>query len=72
MSKEFDNMVDKVIKAIKEIEPDIPKEEIHKKCIIYVLYKMCESEEIFTENLYILDTYAENGFTNIKKLGGKK
>ena len=61
MSKEFDDMVTKVIKAIKEIEPDLPKEDIHKKCITYMIIKMCENEDIFNQNLYLLDKEAQNG-----------
>lgn len=68
MNKDFDKMVNKVIKAIKEIEPGNRMEDIHKKCILYAIIKMCESEELFTENLLILDKYASNGAEHTKKL----
>lgn len=61
MNKDFDNMVNKIIKAIKEIYPENSKEDIHKKCILYMIMKMCENEEIFNNNLYLLDKEAENG-----------
>lgn len=61
MNKDFDNMVNKVIKAINEIAPENSKEDIHKKCILYVLFKLCENEEIFNENLYLLDKSSQNG-----------
>ena len=61
MNNEFDIMVEKVIKAINEIEPGNSKEDIHKKCITYMIIKMCENEEIFNNNLLILDKYARNG-----------
>lgn len=61
MSKEFDNMVEKVIKAIELIEPDNSAEDIHKKCIAYMIIKMCESEDIFNDNLLLLDKESSNG-----------
>ena len=39
-------MVEKIIKAIKEIKPSSTQEELFKGCIFYVIIKMCESEEI--------------------------
>ena len=61
MNNDFDAMVEKVIKAINEIEPGNSKEDIHKKCITYMIIKMCENEDIFNQNLYLLDKEAENG-----------
>lgn len=58
---DFDKMVSKVIKAIKEIEVDTKLEDVHKKCIIYFILKACENEEIFSDNLLILDKQASNG-----------
>lgn len=58
---DFDKMVNKVIKAIKEIEVDTKLEDVHKKCIIYFILKACENEEIFSDNLLILDKQASNG-----------
>lgn len=62
--KDFDNMVEKVIKAIELIEPDTPKEDIHKKCIEYMIIKMCENEDIFNNNLLLLDRESENGMNS--------
>lgn len=61
MSNDFNNMVEKVIKAINEIEPDTPKKDLHKKCITYMIIKMCENEEIFNNNLLLLDKESTNG-----------
>ena len=61
MNNDFDNMVEKIIKAIKEIDPSSSQEEIHKSCILYVLIKLCESEEILKNNMLILDKESENG-----------
>lgn len=61
MNNDFNNMVNKIIKAIEEIYPENSKEDIHKKCILYMIMKMCENEEIFNNNLYLLDKEAENG-----------
>lgn len=61
MNNDFDNMVEKIIKAIKEIDPSSSQEEIHKRCILYVIMKMCESEEILKNNVLILDRESQNG-----------
>ena len=64
MNNDFDKMVSKVIKAINEIEPDTKLEDVHKKCIIYFILKACENEEIFSDNLLILDKQAINGMNS--------
>lgn len=61
---DFDNMVNKIIKVINEIEPTNSKEDIHKKCITYMIIKMCETEEIFKNNLLLLDRESENGMNS--------
>ena len=61
MESEFDMIVDKVIIAIQEINPSSKKEDIHKQCLIYFIMKACENEEIFLDNLCILDKYSQNG-----------
>lgn len=60
-NNDFENMVEKIVKAIKKIEPSSTREEIHKTCILYVIMKMCESEEILKNNLLILDRESQNG-----------
>ena len=60
---DFDNMVNKIIKVINEIEPANSKEDIHKKCITYMIIKMCETEDIFNNNLLLLDKESTNGLT---------
>lgn len=53
--------ISKIIKAIDSLELANDKENIIKITVEYMLIKMCESEEIFTDNLLILDRYASNG-----------
>ena len=74
MSKEFNNMVDRAIKAIKDITPMNQREDIYKMTLIYAICKLCETEEIFNDNLRLLDRQAENGSeaNYQKKIGGKK
>ena len=43
MNNDFDAMVEKVIKAIREIYPENKQQYITKECILYILNKMCES-----------------------------
>ena len=51
----------KIIKTIDNLELEDEKENIIKICVEYMLVKMCENEQIFNENLLILDRYASNG-----------
>lgn len=61
MSKEFDEMVEKVINAIDQIAVNTTIEQREKIMIEYFMRKMCESEEIFNDNLKILDKHSQNG-----------
>lgn len=57
----WQNTTSKIIKTIDSLEVDNEKENFIKVSIEYLLIKMCESEEIFNDNLLILDRYASNG-----------
>ena len=60
---DFKNTVDKIFKAINEIETANKEETLHKEKILYVLLKLCETEEILNENILILDKESTNGLT---------
>ena len=57
----WQNTTSKIIKTIDSLEVNNEKENFIKISIEYMLIKMCESEEIFKDNLIILDRYASNG-----------
>lgn len=51
----------KIIKAISEVETEDIDEMVVKGAILNAVCKMTENEKILNDDLYILDTYAENG-----------
>lgn len=65
--QEWDIAITKIIKAISDLKMANNNEEKIKMSIQYVILKMTETEEIFDNNLRILDRYSENGFSKIKK-----
>lgn len=58
---EWKSTTDKIIKAIDELKVTTDREEVIKIAVEYMLYKMCETEEIFNDNLKILDEFSNNG-----------
>lgn len=64
---EWQQTTTKIIKAIDELQLTTDREKVIKLAVQYMVYKMCESEEIFNDNLRILDLYASNG--KVKKRG---
>jgi len=58
---EWQQTTTKIIKAINDLEITTDREKVIKLTVQYMVYKMCESEEIFNDNLRILDLYANNG-----------
>lgn len=64
---EWKSTTDKIIKAVDELKLATDREEVIKITIEYMLIKMCESEEIFNDNLGILDREASNGLAKRKK-----
>ena len=63
MNDDFDNIVTKIFKAINRVEPANKEEAFYKEKILYVLCKLCETEEILNNNLLILDKESTNGLT---------
>lgn len=63
---EWKSTTDKIIKAIDSLDIKTDREQVIKIAVEYMVSKMCESEEIFNDNLEILDTYAANGLKNQK------
>ena len=59
----FNNIVDEIVKAINGIETINENEKLYKEKILYVLIKLCETEDIFNNNLLILDKESTNGLT---------
>lgn len=62
METDWDTAVIKICNAVSNTQMSSQEEEIAKMKIQYMIFKMCESEEIFNSNLMILDQYAVNGF----------
>ena len=58
---EWQQTTTKIIKAIDELQLTTDRENVIKLAVQYMVYKMCKSEEIFNDNLRILDLYANNG-----------
>ena len=62
MNTDWDTAVIKILNAISNLQMASKEEEMVKMSIQYMIFKMCESEEIFNNNIEILDQYAVNGF----------
>lgn len=63
---EWKSTTDKIIKAIDSLSIETDREQLIKIAVEYMIIKMCESEEIFNNNLEILNKYAENGINKRK------
>lgn len=66
---EWETTTNKIIKAIDDLKLTTDREEVIKIAVEYMVIKMCESEEIFNDNLEMLDRYASNGIVKGKKYG---
>ena len=68
---EWKSTTDKIIKAVDSLGIETDREKMIKIAVEYVLIKMCESEEIFNNDIEILDEYAINGrkHQKVKSLG---
>ncbi len=64
---EWKSTTDKIIKAIYDLKVATDREEVIKIAVEYMLIKMCESEEIFNDNLEILDRKSQNGLIKTLK-----
>lgn len=61
MKNNFDEMITKVLEAIDSIETTSKLEAHELASLEYIIAKFCENEEIFKENLKILDKHSNNG-----------
>lgn len=64
---EWKSTTDKIIKAVDSLDISSDREQTIKIIVEYVLIKMCESEEIFNNNIEILDQYAINGIKHKRR-----
>lgn len=69
MSKEeeWDIAITKIIKAISDLQMANDREEVIKIAVQYMVYKMCQTEEIFNDNLRLLDEHIGHQLTKKKK-----
>lgn len=66
---EWEVTTNKIIKAIDDLKLATNREEVIKIAVEYMVIKMCENEEIFNDNLEMLDKYASNGIVKGKIYG---
>ena len=66
--QEWDIAITKIIKAISDLKMANDREEVIKIAVQYMVYKMCQTEEIFNDNLRLLDEHI--GHQLVKRKGG--